>query len=206
MGPCAAASGNAAEDYSPIPIGYHRGIDFAALAKEPDYRAICDDLWSRVFDPSGPEAYAWVRLFQAVVFEDPSLWPPRMLDAVSGAESEDELLWLAELLKFEGSLIIFRFPEITRSFLRRAVSLGGNELCHKMRIELYSGCGPQLRSYSNGMLDNELDYIEAAAAKAAEAHPTDELLGPFYRWIVEVEQKERLLHKMQTEAAMASLD
>jgi len=42
--------------------------------------------------------------------------------------------------------------------------------------------------------------------KAAEAYATDELLGPFFRWIVEVEQKERLLHRMQAEAAMASLD
>ena len=75
-----------------------------------------------------------------------------------------------------------------------------------MRVELYSGCGPQGRSYSNGILDKELDYVEVTAAKAAEAHATDELLGPFYRWIVEVEQKERLVHKMQAEAAMACPD
>lgn len=201
-----AASGKAADDYNPILSGYQRDLDLRALAKEPDYPAICDDLWSRVSDPSGREAYAWISLFQAVVFENPSLWPHRMMNAVTSAGSEDALLWLAQLLKFKGSLIVFRFPEITRAFLRRALTLGGNQLCHKMRVELYSGCGPQTRSYSNGILDKELDYVEAAATKAAEAHATDELLGPFYRWIVEVEQKERLMHKRQANAAMASLD
>lgn len=75
-----------------------------------------------------------------------------------------------------------------------------------MRVELYSGCGPQTLAYSNGILDKELDYVEAGAAKAAEAQASDELLGPFYRWIVEVEQKERLMHKMQADAEIASLD
>jgi len=129
-----------------------------------------------------------------------------MLSAINGAASEDALVWLAQLLKLEGSLIIFHFPEITRMFLRRALTLGGTQLRHRIRVELYSGCGPQTRLYSNGILEKELDYVEAAAMKAAEAHATDELLGPFYRWIVQVEQKERLMHKMQSDAAMASLD
>jgi hypothetical protein len=34
----------------------------------------------------------------------------------------------------------------------------------------------------------------------------DEVLGPFYRWIAGVEQKDRLLNKARAEAAMASLD
>jgi hypothetical protein len=86
------------------------------------------------------------------------------------------------------------------------LALGGDQLSQQVRINLYWACRPQLRSYSNGILDKELDYVEAEAAKAAEAHASDEVLGPFYRWIVEVEQKERLMHKMQAEVAMVSLD
>jgi hypothetical protein len=51
-----------------------------------------------------------------------------------------------------------------------------------------------------------LDYVEAEAARAAETQATDEFLGPFFRWIVEIEQKDRLLHKLHSEAAMAAMD
>jgi hypothetical protein len=201
-----AASGSAPDRYHPVPAGYRRRFALSALTQESDYDAICDDLWTRVADPGAPGAYAWVRLFQAVVFENPAPWPPRMIEAIDNAGSENALLWLAQLLRFEGSILIFRFPEITRAFLNRALILGGDALCQKIRVELHSGCGPQTRSYSNGILDKETDYIEAEAAKAAEAHASDELLGPFFRWIVEVEQKERLLHKTLADTEMACLD
>ena len=84
--------------------------------------------------------------------------------------------------------------------------MGGQELYKNIRASLYTGCGPQTRSFVNGTLDKELDYVEAEAAKAAEAHAADELLGPFYRWIVEIEQKNRLMYKMRNEAEMAALD
>ena len=201
-----AASGKTAGSYNPIPHGYHRQIDLSSLVKESDYAAICDDLWSQISDSEGPNTYCWVRLFQAVIFENPQLWPPRMLGAIARAGSSDELLWLVQLLRFEGSLVIFRFPEIARAFLDRGQALGGDHLRDKVRVGLYSACGPQTRLYSGGILDKELDYVEAEASKAAEAHASDELLGPFYRWIVEVEQKERLMHKMHADAAMNSLD
>jgi hypothetical protein len=75
-----------------------------------------------------------------------------------------------------------------------------------MRVELHSGCGPQARSCTNDILDKETDYVGAEAAKAAEAHASDELLGSFYRWIVQVEHEERLLHKVHSDATMASSD
>ena len=76
----------------------------------------------------------------------------------------------------------------------------------EIRSNLYPGCGPQTRSYTNGTLDKGLDYIEAEAAKAAEIYAGDELLGPFYRWIVEIEQKNRLMNKMVADSQMAALD
>jgi hypothetical protein len=199
-------SGNAPGGYSPVPSGFRGTLALSAIAKEPDYQAICDDLWTRVSDQSTPGAWAWVRLFQAVVFGDSALWPARMLEAIAKAGSQDALWWLPQLLRFEGSLIIFRFPEITRAFLNRARLLGGDQLYRKMCQELHSGCGPQTRSYTNGIPDKVTDYVEAEAGKAAEAHAQDELLGSFYRWIVEIEQKERVLHKLRSDAEMAALD
>jgi hypothetical protein len=101
--------------------------------------------------------------------------------------------------RFEGSLVIFRFPDLTRALLRKAKTLGGQEVVDRIQWSLYAGCGPQARSYSNGALDKEMDYVEAEAVKAAEIHATDELLGPFYRWIVEIEQQQRLMHKRRVE-------
>ena len=47
--------------------------------------------------------------------------------------------------------------------------------------------------------------VGAAAVKAAESHAEHPILGPFYRWIVEVEQKDRMNHQMQAANDMANL-
>ena len=194
------------DEYLPIPHDFDGIFHISALAQESDFSAICDDLWRRALNQNDKQSYSWVKLFQAIVLDHPSFWLDRMKTDVEGASSRDSLLWSAQLLGFNGSLIIFRFPELTRLFLKCAQAFGEETLYKEMRAGLYSGCGPQSRSYYGGTLNKELDYVEAEAAKAAEAHAADELLGPFYRWIVGVEQKERLMRKMQAEADMASLD
>ncbi len=201
-----AISGDAGEGFSPIPFDFHGRFCYPDLQKEPDYAEICDNLWENVCGPSDSQRFCWERLFHAVVLPSPSFWLDRMLREIETAESAEKLSLLVELLRFDGSLLIFRFPDLPRAFLRKAQSLGGKELFNVVRSSLYHGCGPQGRSYSNGILDPKLDYVEAEAVKAAEAHATDELLGPFYRWIVEVEQKERSMHKMVCEAEFAALD
>jgi hypothetical protein len=200
------ASLPAATRYRPVPHGYPVAFDLSALAKETDYAAICDELWERVLKPVETQKLDWLKLFQAVVRMDAALWVPRMLTAIEAASSWEALRWLAQLLKFEGSLIIFRFPEITRAFLLRARALGGDELWQTIWAELYSACGPLVRSYSEGILNKQSDYVEAEAARAAEAHASDALLGPFYRWIVSNEQQQRLRIRMVAQAESAALD
>ena len=201
-----ASSGNPPDSYLPVPSSFEGRLNLPELAKEPDYPEICRDLWGHALNTKDPQHFYWMRLFQAVVMGDPSIWLDRMQREIDATSSEDTLSLLAGLLRFEGSLIIFRFPNLTRAFLERAKKLGGQELYKNIRASLYTGCGPQTRSFVNGTLDKELDYVEAEAAKAAEAHAADELLGPFYRWIVEIEQKNRLMYKMRNEAEMAALD
>jgi hypothetical protein len=201
-----ATSDNPPEGYHAVPFGIESRLCLPDLTKEPDYPEICRRLWENVLKADDPQSFYWMRLFQAAVLGDPSFWLERMQHEVETARSEKMLSLLAGLLRFEGSLIIFRFPDLTRAFLKSAKRLGGQGLYEEVRRSLYTGCGPQTRAYSNGMLDKELDYVEAAATKAAETHAADELLGPFYRWIVEIEQSNRLLHKMHSEAQMAAFD
>lgn len=201
-----AAAGKAERSYCPIPHGYKSTFGVPELAKESDFQAICADLWQRAFNPNEKHQYYWLELFRAIVLDHPSFWRNGLMEKIAAAVNQESLLWLAQFLRFQGSLIIFHFPEITRAFLKRAKELGGDSIYKDMRSELYIGCGPQGRLYTGGRLDPDDDYVEAAAAKAAEAHASDDLLGPFFRWIVETEQKERLKHKMQSEADMASLD
>lgn len=193
-------------DYLPVPFSFEGRLSLPGLTKEPDFSEICRALWEDTLKPDDPQHLFWMPLFQAVVLKDPAFWIERMRREIEVAPSENMLSLLVALLKFEGSVVIFRFPDLTRAFLTRARSLGGQVLYDKIRASLYTSCGPQVRSFTNGVLDKELDYIEAEAVKAADSHSKDEILGPFYRWIVEIEQRDRLIHKMHNEAEMAAWD
>jgi hypothetical protein len=200
-----ANSGGTPDDYYPIPTDFRSRFRIPDLASEQDFARICDDLWQKASCRLGQNADWWVRLFQAVAFDGPPLWASWMQRDIEIASSEEDLLWLAWIIRFEGSLVVFRFPALTRALLSRAQTLGGRT-AEKMRSALYAASGPQFRLYSQGALDGRLDYVQAEAVKAAQAHAEDEVLGPFYRWIAEVEQRDRLMHKLHAEAAMASLD
>ena len=199
-----AASDHLHGGYLAVPLGIEGRVSLPDLTKEPDYPEICQRLWERALKSDDPQYPYWVRLFQGTVLENTSFWLERIQQEVEAALSKERLHTLTGLIQFEGSLIIFRFPDLTRTFLKNARRLGGQKLYEEMRLNLYSGCGPRVREFTNGVLDKHFDYVEAEAAKAAEAHANDEELGPFYRWIVEIEQKNRLMNKMRGETAMAT--
>ena len=194
------------ESFRPVPFRARGRLSLPGMAKEPDYPEICRKLWEHTLSLDDPQQHYWMRLFQAVVLDDTAFWLDRMMQAIETAPSVDTLDRLAEMFKFDGSLVIFRIPDLARALLDRASQLGGRRGYEKMRVSLCHGCGPQLRTYTNGALKQNLDYVEAEAVKAAEAHAKDEILGPFYRWIVEVEQNNRRMHKMLNEVAMAAAD
>lgn len=201
-----ASAKDSAESFRPVPFCFWGRLSLPGLAKEPDYPEICRQIWDHALKLDDPQQYHWMRLFQAVVLDDTAFWLGRMLQAIETAPSVDTLDRLAEMFKFDGSLVIFRIPNLARAFLDRARHLGRKDGYEMMQASLYHGCGPQPRGYTNGILDKKLDYVEAEAVKAAEAHAKDEILGPFYRWIVEVEQNNRRMHKMHNEMVMAAAD
>ena len=129
-----------------------------------------------------------------------------MLAEIEHADSLVRLRQLLDLLNFNGSLIAFRFPEITRAFLQRADEMGDANGAKRIQSALYGISGPATRGYTGGELDPEHDYLEAEALKSAERHRDDPLLGPFYRWVVEVEQKDRQWNRDDCTASMAQLE
>ena len=201
-----AASPQAPDCYHPLPHGHIFALRLPKMVGEPDYGEICEDLWARVLNPNEPHGDAWRLLWQAVVLNEPAHWLPRLVHEVEAAPSAAELRALAGLLRFDGSLLIFRFPELARTFLAKAQTMGGDELLASLRSGLYAACRAGVRGFTNGVLDRENDYLEAEAAKAAETHASDLVLGPFYRWIIEMEQRDRLWHKARWEAEEAALE
>lgn len=197
---------DAPKGYQPFPSGFHFNLRIPGLFVDRDYKAICDDLWQRVLNREAPNSYYWLKLWQAVVLNDDEAWLSRLQHEIGTAQSAEDLSALVEAIRFDGSLVVFRFPDLTRAFLTKAQTLGSNELFSAVRASLAVGCGPMSRGYTNGVLDEKYDYVEFEAAKAAETHASDPVLGPFYRWIVETEQRDRLWHKARSDAEMAALE
>jgi hypothetical protein len=174
--------------FSPVPRRYKSGFKLPALRSEPDYSEICSEIWKHALVLDDDVHYWWAELFKAVVLEVPEMWVPRLLREIESSGSEKGLLNLIELLRFDGSLIIFCVPEVTKAFLKRSAPLGAME---NIKWALIRTAGPQVRAYTNDALDPDDDYVEAAAIKAAEENVDDPDLGQFYRWVVKIEQQSR---------------
>jgi hypothetical protein len=196
----------AGERYRATPLAWRLTLDLGSLADEPDYPPLCEELWKRALDADNPRRHDWVRLFQSVVLHERSGWPTRMLAEIERADSWVRLKQLLDLLHFNGSLVAFRFPEITRAFLQRAHEVGGANGAKRIQSALYGISGPVTRGYTGGELNPEHDYLEAEALKSAEGHRDDPMLGPFYRWIVEREQEDRQRNRDDYTASMAELE
>ena len=197
-----------AAEYYPemLPGGFGFTLSFDNLSGESDFPAICDSLWERVLNLDQPRRYDWIKLFQAVVLSASSGWLPRLMWCVKQADTEKTLSGLADILRFDGSMIVINEPALTREFLLRAESLGGAKLALDMRTELYASAGPKSWSFTDGARDDGYGYLESEARKAAETHANDDVLGPFYRWITEREEKDRLHMRLSYEAESAEMD
>lgn len=193
--------------YQALPRDILARFHLPGLEKEADFPAICAHLWERTIATLDDfMGFVWRELFQGIALDHVDSWLPKFEAAVRSSASYDELRRLIEILHFNGSLIVFRFPDLARLILRRAEELTGTDGYERMRAALWTISGPQGRSYSNGELDKESDYVEAEAIKAAATHAVDAILGPFYRWIVDCERHERERSRRIYQSNMAALD
>lgn len=193
--------------YQVLPHFILERFQLPGLEKESDFPTICAFLWQKATTAiDGNMVFVWRKLFQAVALDHEEYWLPQLTAAVAASESIEQLHGVLEILDFDGSLVIFRFPDLTKAVLAKAGDLEGNKGCERMRAGLYTLSGPSGQSFTNGELDQESDYLEAEAIKAAELHAQDDLLGPFFRWIVEVERHEREKNRQRYRAEMAAMD
>lgn len=193
--------------YVPMPRGLTGRFLLPGLETEPDFALICDELYNRALtelwqDQSGD----WIGLFQGVAAAHPMHWMHKFKSEVLACDALEPLMRLTDLIRFDGSLLIFTHPELTRTFLAKAEELEGAQGRQKMESRLYAISGPRTRGYTNGILDARYDYMEAAALKAADAHADDPLLGVFYRWIAALERDDRETQKRLADASMTAMD
>jgi hypothetical protein len=193
--------------YQVVPHDILARFRLEGLSADADFDKICGFLWEKMMGKV-PEhmRYVWRELFQGIVLDRVDFWLPKLTEAVKAATLLKQLRELMEVIHFDGSLIVFFFPDFTRAVLQRADDLEGIEGYESMRTTLYVVSGPRSRSGTNGELNKDKDYVEAEAVKAATTHAADSVLGPFYRWVVEVEQHEREQSRKRYQADMASLD
>ncbi len=193
--------------YQVLPRDILARFELPGLEKDPAFPEICAFLWDRMRAKSSDYmGYVWRELFQGLVLDHVDFWLPRFTAEVQAAANYDELRELIEVIHFDGSLIVFRFPELTKAILRRAEDFAGVEGYERMRCTLWVVSGPRSRSGTNGELDKEKDYVEAEAIKAVTAHAADDVLGPFYRWIADTERHEREDSRKRYQATMAAMD
>ncbi len=193
--------------YQAVPYYILTRFQLEGLREDKDFNEICGFLWEKMMGKAPDHMrYVWRELFQGIVLDRVEYWLPKLTAAVKAATSLKQLRELMEVIHFDGSLIIFFFPDFAKAVLQQAEDLKGVEGYERMRSTLYVVSGPRGRSRTNGELDKEEDYVEAEAVKSATTHAGDPVLGPFYRWIVEVEQHERDQNRKRYQADMASLD
>ena len=177
--------------YQPLPRDILAQFELPGLKKDPSYPQICTFLWDKMMSEASDDMrYVWRELFQGIVLDNVDFWLPKFTAAVKTASTYEQLRQLTEVIHYDGSLIIFRFPELTKAILSRAKDLDEIEGYERMRT-LWIISGPSGRSYQNGELDGEKDYVEAEAIKTSATHAGDPVLGPFYRWIADTERRER---------------
>jgi len=194
-------------DYRAIPKAGWSEFRLPELQADAAFPRICEELWERVTNPGQRQWHRWVELFQAVVTSGPSEWFDEFRERVGRCKDPAELSRLICLLRFDGSLVIFASPALTRDVLERIRQLQ-EQSQHQLesRHQLYRTAGPRSRVRWNGRLREDDDYVEAAAIRAAEEHAEDPVLGPFYRWIVEMEESERLRNEARHRKEMAAME
>lgn len=192
-------AGKADDNYTAIPHDLDGHVTLPGMATQKGIGKIVGELWAKATNPKREDAWSWTKLFHAVALTDERFWKVRLIKALNAAQSVEDLARFRQLISFEGSLIIFGFPKITELFLKKANELGGKKGMEEIRTELWAGAGPRARGFTNGKLDEEYDYLEAAAAKAAEENAANPLLGPFYNWIVKQEQTDKVNNIMRAQ-------
>ena len=180
------------KDYRAIPDISRDTINFKNLSKDRNFNEILQTIWEKSSSFEITEGlHDWRKLFHKIVIPKPDFWKPKLLQKISEAVTMDDLHHLRDLISFRGSLIVFRMIDITRLFLEKSISIGGEKGLKRMITWLYDSASPHIRSYSSGNRSSDSDYVESEARKSFMEHKNDELLGNFFQSIIDFEIRRR---------------
>ena len=125
-----------------------------------------------------------------------------LAESLPQISNADDLADAAGLLGFGGSLLVFRYPQLTEAILKKARNFGAEDF-ERITWKLIHGAGPEMRGYKNGQLDSQYRYLQAEAEKAVLIHESNRILAPFYQRIVESELRDQARHRNEYEVEEA---
>lgn len=194
----------AGQRFDPLPVGGN-GIPLPLLPQDTDYASLADDLYARLRTADSDSRFWWMRLFQDAVLRVSSLGLDYLKRWLAEADTADDLENLIDVLKFNGSMLIFQQPDLVKDLLRKIRVLAparSEELGHSLR----DSAAPGMRGYTNHELDAEYRYYREAAVKAAEVHARDPELAAFYREIIRTEDADAARQRRWAELETAEWD
>ena len=172
------------------------------IEKEPDFETLARDLFQRIVTKPEDQRWLWEELFRVVVSRTSPLTEVLITEHLPQLDNADDLADIASLLGWEGSLIVFRNPELTEAILRKARTLGA-DVQERITWKLIHGSGPTVRGYTNGELDPQYRYLRDEAEKAAKSHESNEILRSFYQKIVNMEIRDAERHRKEQDVDLA---
>ena len=181
--------------YLPLPYG---AFMLEKLPETAGYPQRAEDLFRHYRESDAKSHYLWRVLFQIAVLRVSPLGLEFMKKWLPEIKNGEELLNFVETMHFNGSMIIFWQPELVRAVLRKALAVAPEKFSE---ISWYLGntASPQMRGYTNHVLDPEQRYYREEAAKAAAVFAADPELSAFYRDIVRREDDDAARHNREAE-------
>ena len=181
----------------------HDEISLSGLAESPNFENLANELLDTIFSRPHNSRSSWTSLFIVAVSRTTPLIESLLTRRLAAIKTEDDLEDLAVLLRFEGSVLAYRYPMLVEGILTKARTLGPSAsenvmwcLIHASRLTM--------RGYTNGELNSEYRYALLEAEKAAAIYSDHATLGPFYRKIVEIEMADAERQKRIAEASFES--
>ncbi|MEY4485091.1 MAG: hypothetical protein RL693_2543, partial [Verrucomicrobiota bacterium] len=184
-----------------LAIPYSVRWSFEGIESESDFESLARRLLQRVWESNAEYRWLWEHMFQIVVVRTSSLTEKLFLEHLPKIDSPDDLVVIASLLDFEGSLLVFRYPNLTEAILKKARTFGVDAHDHITR-KLIHGAGPGIRSYTNNELNPEHRYLRTEAEKAVQVHESNQTLRSFYEKILEMEIRDEESNRARQDSMM----
>lgn len=193
-------AGSSSDNYEAMP--YFGELALAGLADLPDFEKLARELLEATFSRPSEARPPWRKLFIACVSRTSPLLASLLRERLKRITSHDDLLDLVGLLSFEGSVVVYRHPQLVEDLLKKARVIGPAAF-DEIQWKLIHAARPTTRGYTNGELDGQYRYALVEAENAYAMHSEHALLGPFYLKIVEIEKADVECQRRMAEASFA---